>query len=74
MQALTKTHLDTVSDLIKACKGVGATYHEDRIVFADGNTLHLHKLEMSYLLEYGNSKTTKIRLLEFHIQILKQNA
>lgn len=74
MPEVTKEHLEAVSTLIKACKGIGATYHEDRVVFADKFTLHLHKLEKSHLLEAGSVNECEIRLLELHIQILKQRA
>ena len=67
MAKLTKDQLEAVSVLIKACKLVGATYHEDCVVFADGNTNKLPDYPHT-LLE------TQIYLLKAHLKILEEKA
>lgn len=68
---MNKSQIEATSNLIKACKGIGATYHEDRIVLADGNEIPLRKLEIQYFTHHGTPAEVKIRLLETHIQILQ---
>ena len=72
--SLETTQIEAVSNLIKACKAIGATYHEDKIVLADGNVIPLRKLEFQYFTHSGTPAELKIRLLEIHIKILQEKA
>ena len=70
MAELTKEQIESVSTLIQACKGVGATYHEDKIVFADGEVLACNP---GNIIE-GDLRSLKIHLLKRHTKIIQEKA
>jgi hypothetical protein len=68
MADLTKEQLEAVSMRIQACKSVGATYHESRIVFADGEIYPTKYISFTGL----KPRQLKIHLLEKHLKILQK--
>jgi hypothetical protein len=81
----TITNIETTSNLIKACRAIGATYHEDKIVFADKRTAPLTRSQYYYQLTIGPGRSLllpatgrvidlQVLLLESHIKILQEKA
>lgn len=76
---LTKENIEAVSNLIQACRNIGATYKEDHILFADGTGVTLSDLGWAWEIHRQQIhkdrkvKQLTIRILEIHLKILRKN-
>ena len=74
-----KESLEAVSNLIRACGLIGATYTEKHITLADGTVVTLEDKEDFWFVhgccliqKSSTPKATMLALLELHLKIVKE--
>ena len=74
-----KESIEAVSNLIRACGLIGATYAKNRITLSDGTGLTLEDKEDFWFVhncclvqKSSTPKATMLALLELHLKIVKE--